>query len=230
LRITSKESNQSCVPPFRPPGLPALSKCEILMRKRESILKTAARLFSTQGFDASTTLQLAREAGVTEPLIYYHFRGKDDLFTRLMENIFAQYFSRIDALEQRTDSAFEHIRRLIELQFDVIDEMPDEVHLIAGACPAHLNDPDGICARGIREFQKRHKAYLTRYLANGIEAGDFVPLPVAETAELLVASINGIIRYHVLNPGRSKAMRQTAVEFCRRSLMKYSKADTKSAV
>ena len=27
------------------------------------ILKTAARLFSTQGFDATTTLQLAREAG-----------------------------------------------------------------------------------------------------------------------------------------------------------------------
>jgi AcrR family transcriptional regulator len=197
--------------------------------KKENILKTAARLFSTQGFDATTTLQLAREAEVTEPLIYYHFSGKDELFTRLIENIFAQYFARIDALEQRTGSAFEQIRRLIELQFDVIDEMPDEVHLIAGACPARLNDPDGICVRGIREFQKRHKAYLKRYLAEGIAAGDFVPLPVEATADLLVASINGIIRYQVLNPGRSEAMRQTAVEFCRRSLMKYSKAETKSA-
>jgi AcrR family transcriptional regulator len=196
--------------------------------KREMILKTAARLFSTQGFNATTTLQLAREAGVTEPLIYYHFSGKDELFTRLIENIFAKYFVRIDELEQRTGPAFEQIRRLIELQFDVIDEMPDEVHLIAGACPARLNDPDGICARGIREFHRRHKSYLERCLAEGITAGDFVDLPVEETAELLVASINGIIRYQVLNPGRSEDMRQTAVEFCRRSLMKDSKAETQS--
>lgn len=197
--------------------------------KKENVLKTAARLFSTQGFEATTTIQIAREAGVTEPLIYYHFSGKDDLFTRLIENIFAKYFARIDALEQSTGSAFEQIRRLIELQFDTIDEMPDEVHLIAGACPARLNDPDGICALGIREFQKRHKAYLERCLAEGIAAGDFVSLPVEETAELLVASINGIIRFQVLNPNRSEAMRQTAVEFCRRSLMIDLRAETKSA-
>jgi len=133
------------------------------------------RLFSAQGFDATTTVQIAREAGVTEPLIYYHFSGKDDLSTRLIENIFAQYFARIDELEQNPGSAFEQIRRLIELQFDVIDEMADEVHLIAGACPARLNDPDGICVRGIREFQKRHKAYLSRYLAEGIAAGELCP-------------------------------------------------------
>jgi AcrR family transcriptional regulator len=35
------------------------------LSKKEKILKTAARLFSRQGFDATTTLQLAREAGVT---------------------------------------------------------------------------------------------------------------------------------------------------------------------
>ena len=114
-------------------------------------------------------------------------------------------------------------------QFDVIEEKPDEVHLIASACPARLKDPDGICVRGIREFLKRHKSYLIRCLAEGIAAGDFVDLPVEETAELLVASINGIIRYQVLNPGRSVAMRETAVEFCRRSLMKDLKAETTGA-
>jgi AcrR family transcriptional regulator len=74
------------------------------MSKRESILKTAARLFATQGFDATTTIQLAREAGATEPLIYYHFKGKDDLFTRIIEATLSEYFSRIDALEKNPDS------------------------------------------------------------------------------------------------------------------------------
>jgi AcrR family transcriptional regulator len=72
--------------PFAP-AVKSLRECEMTINKREMILKTTARLFSTQGFDATTTLQLACEAGVTEPLIYYYFSGKDELFTRLIENI-----------------------------------------------------------------------------------------------------------------------------------------------
>jgi AcrR family transcriptional regulator len=44
-------------------------------------------------------IQILREASVTKPLIYYHFKGKDDLFTRIIDATFSEYFSRIDALE-----------------------------------------------------------------------------------------------------------------------------------
>jgi AcrR family transcriptional regulator len=70
------------------------------MSKKETILQTAAKLFAAQGFEATTTFQIAREAGATEPLIYYHFKGKDDLFTRIIDATFSEYFSRIDALEK----------------------------------------------------------------------------------------------------------------------------------
>jgi AcrR family transcriptional regulator len=189
------------------------------MNKKQSILKTAAKLFATQGFDATTTIQIAREASVTEPLIYYHFKGKDDLFTNIIQTGFTEYLSRIDALEKNTDTPFEQIRKLIELQFDIVEAIPHEIHLIASSCPARLNDPDGLCTKGIREFQNRHRTYLTRCLSEGIETGEFETIPVEETANLLVACINGIIRYKAMNPGNSDNMRQTAIDFCRRSLM-----------
>ena len=112
------------------------------MSKRDAILKTAAKLFAAQGFDGTTTIQIAREAGVTEPLIYYHFKGKDDLFTHIIAATFSEYFSRIDDLEQNPDSPFGQIQKLIELQYDIAEEMPDEVQLIANTCPARLNDPE----------------------------------------------------------------------------------------
>ena len=55
------------------------------MKKRQAIIDSATRLFGSIGFDATTTIKIANEAGVTEPLIYYHFKGKDDLFTRIIE-------------------------------------------------------------------------------------------------------------------------------------------------
>lgn len=54
-------------------------------RRREQLLDTAARLFATLGYAGATTSQIAREAGVTEPIIYRHFDSKRDLFIALIE-------------------------------------------------------------------------------------------------------------------------------------------------
>jgi len=50
------------------------------VKKRQAILESATRLFDPTGFDATTTLEIAAEADVTESLIYYHFKSKDELF------------------------------------------------------------------------------------------------------------------------------------------------------
>jgi len=48
------------------------------VKKRQAIIQAATMLFGTIGFDATTTLEIASGASVTEPLIYYHFNGKDE--------------------------------------------------------------------------------------------------------------------------------------------------------
>ena len=189
------------------------------MSKRDAILKAASRLFAVQGFDSTTTIKIAREAGVTEPLIYYHFKGKDDLFMQIIAATFSEYFSRIDDLEKGLDSPFGQIQKLIELQYDIAEEMPDAVQLIANACPARLNDPEDICAGNVKEYRRRLITYLNRSLSEGIETGEFTPVPLEKTATLILSLINGIVRYRDIN----KNMREAAVDFCRRSLMNGSK-------
>jgi AcrR family transcriptional regulator len=189
------------------------------MSKRDAILKTAARLFAVQGFDGTTTIQIAREAGVTEPLIYYHFKGKDDLFTHIIAATFSEYFSRIDNLEKNPGSPFRQIQKLIELQYDIAEEMPDEVQLIANTCPARLNDPEDICAGNVREYRRRLMTYLNRSLSEGIATGEFTPVPLEETAILILSVINGIVRYRDTNRVLEKNLCKAAIDFCRRSLM-----------
>ena len=190
------------------------------MSKKEAILKTAARLFASQGFEATTTIRIAAEAGATEPLIYYHFKGKDDLFTRIIGATFSEYFRRIGGLEKTPASPFGQIRNLIELQYDIAQEFPDEVQLIANACPARLHDPEDICASNVKEYRRRLLGYLTRALSEGIASGEFVSAPPEETAILILSIINGIVRYGRRGRDSGQNMRQAAVEFCRRSLLK----------
>ncbi len=56
---------------------------------RRRILEAAAFLFSKQGFDGTTTREIAARAGVVEPLVYRHFGSK----ARLLEAVIVEPLS-----------------------------------------------------------------------------------------------------------------------------------------
>ena len=188
--------------------------------KKEDIVHAATLLFAEQGFDGTTTLQISKEAGITEPVIYYHFKGKDELFTGIIASTFESFFAHLNDLPEKTDTEFEKIENLIALHLDIVKEMPDEIYLAVSACPARLKDPDGICRKSIQEVRRRLKNYLTGCLEAGIATGEFHAVPVDATVNLIVAMLNGLIRQRGLKFDEVKGLEETAVEFCRRSLVK----------
>ncbi len=190
------------------------------MNKKEDILKTATRLFAEQGFEATTTLQLTKEAGVTEPLLYYHFKGKDDLFTTILSSTFDEYFSRLKNLRNNTPTEFEKIENLIGLHFQFVEELPDEIYLTVSTCPARLKDPDHTCAKNVQKQREWLASFLADCLGKGIETGEFNKVPVTETVSLLIAMINGLLRQRGLKLEHIAGLKQEVVEFCRRSLVK----------
>lgn len=54
--------------------------------KKERILNAALKLFSQQGYHATTTKEIAAESGVAEGLIFYHFGDKRKLLLYLVNN------------------------------------------------------------------------------------------------------------------------------------------------
>jgi len=190
------------------------------LSKRENIIKAAGRLFAEQGFEATTTLQLTKEAGATEPLLYYHFKGKDDLFTTILSATFDEYFSRLDKFKNNTPTEFEKIENLIGLHFQLVEELPDEIYLTVSTCPARLKDPEHTCAKNVQKQREWLTSFLADCLEKGIETGEFNKVPVTETVGLLIAMINGLIRQRGLKLEHMAGLKQEAIEFCRRSLVK----------
>jgi len=187
--------------------------------KKQDIVQAATLLFAEQGFDGTTTLQISKEAGITEPVIYYHFKGKDELFTDIITSTFETFFEHLDDLPEKTGTEFEKIESLIALHLDIVKKMPNEIYLAVSTCPARLKDPDGICRKSIQEIRRRLKNYLTDCLESGMAAGEFHTVPVDATVNLIVAMLNGLIRQRGLKFKEVKGLKETAVEFCRRSLV-----------
>ena len=53
------------------------------MGNKGKIVEEAVRLFTEQGYEGTPTFQNLSNSDVTEPAIYHHFKGKDDIFAKL---------------------------------------------------------------------------------------------------------------------------------------------------
>jgi TetR/AcrR family transcriptional regulator len=53
--------------------------------RRQAIVDTALRVFSEGSYRGTTTAEIAREAGVSEPILYRHFASKRDLYFAAIE-------------------------------------------------------------------------------------------------------------------------------------------------
>ncbi|MEA1948099.1 MAG: hypothetical protein U9N83_12460 [Thermodesulfobacteriota bacterium] len=57
-------------------------------------------------------------------------------------------------------------------------------------------------------------------MGKGIKSGEFNKVPVAATVSLLIAMINGLLRQRCLKLEHMAGLKEEAVKFCKRSLVK----------
>jgi len=95
--------------------------------RKAAVLDCACGIFSTGSYRGTTTAEIAREAGVTEPVLYRHFASKRALYLAVLD----ESWSRLQAL---WDSA--------------VEQEPDPKSWVAAMGRAYFaaEDPKVMCA------------------------------------------------------------------------------------
>jgi len=81
---------------------------------RIKIMQALRLLMEEQGFDAITTAEIARVAGVTEGLIYKYFKDKRDLLYQVLEEMFEGVILRIRARMDLEKDIFGRLHAFID--------------------------------------------------------------------------------------------------------------------
>jgi AcrR family transcriptional regulator len=58
--------------------------------RRKNLVETAIRLFTEGSYHGTTTAEIARAAGISEPILYRHFASKRDLYLAALEHVWAK--------------------------------------------------------------------------------------------------------------------------------------------
>lgn len=94
-----------------------------LSQKQQDVLKACLKLFSEQGYDRTTTADIANLAGVSEGTVYKHFKNKREILDALLEPLKASVLPAV-ADEFVAETAKQHFDSLeAALRFLVSDRM-----------------------------------------------------------------------------------------------------------
>ena len=130
-------------------------------QRREQLLDTAARLFAERGYSRTTTALLAKAAGVTEPIIYRHFKSKRELFIALIDRTGENTILTWESHLADAPNPAERLRRLIGANPMVTDQGEGVYRVIVQAM-TEINDEQ------IRQAIQRHMAALHRFVADEV--------------------------------------------------------------
>jgi AcrR family transcriptional regulator len=90
--------------------------------RREQLLEVARRVFGQGGFHQVSMDTVAREAGVTKPILYDHFESKKELYLSLLEADLAALHEKVRAAIEASPGNRERIRGSFQAYFDFVDE------------------------------------------------------------------------------------------------------------
>jgi AcrR family transcriptional regulator len=86
--------------------------------RKKTIIKAAERCLARKGYYSATTAEIAAEAGITEPVLYQHFKGKSDIVEQMRRTILREVAEYTAKRFLREDTPLKGLRAAAEAALD----------------------------------------------------------------------------------------------------------------
>lgn len=136
--------------------------------RRKQLLDAAVQVFAEKGFRGATTAQLARAAGVTEPILYRHFPSKQALFVALLEQAGRETIAEWRQSIAPLKSPMDKLRVLLRLNPATHPRLGRYYRIIFHA-QSEIDDPEILAA--LRRHYQRYAQFLTNLLQSAQRSG-----------------------------------------------------------
>ena len=150
--------------------------------RREQLLQASLPCFARRGYVGAGTRDLARAAGVTEPILYRHFEGKAGLFRAVVERAGDVLSEALDETVRGVRGAKERLKALAEGLPRILEQHRDALRVLNAAALVH-EEPE-ILAAASQSARRIGHALAAAFRGTGLRRG-----VRAETAGFLLLEV-----------------------------------------
>src|SRR3954466_5142629 len=102
-------------------------------QRREQLMEVATKLFARNGYEATTTAAIALAAGVTEPILYRHFKSKQELFVAIVKSVSNQTMKSWESIVAGVDDPADQLPPVAASMPGHMVQLSDAYHVLHGA-------------------------------------------------------------------------------------------------
>ena len=173
---------------------------------RNEIIRTAAKMFASKGYHATTIDEIAKEFGITKPSIYYYIKSKGEILREIISGMM-EPLEKVAKVGRADRPAKERLETIIRMLTTYAAERK-EITLIAieqnNVLPKRSRD-------ALERRQKEVNQVLQQTLKEGMEEGTFTMDDIKITSYAISAVAIYIYRWY--NPAGTFTPDQIADQF-----------------
>ena len=108
----------------------SISHDETFPPGKKKTIEAAIKLFAKQGYHGTSTLQIAKEAGVSQATVFKYFKTKEDLLYSIIVPVIPKLFLNFLKRTQNTHSLEELISYVVEDRMVFLKENKDTIKIV----------------------------------------------------------------------------------------------------
>ena len=152
----------------------------VVIDKREAILRAATTVFAEKGFFNAKVADIAKAAGVADGTVYLYFKNKDDVlhsvFDRAMDEFIAEGRRELAVLDRAEDK----LRRIAELHLDRLSADRDLAIVFQVELRGSIKFMQEFSAAGFSEYLDIIRATIEDGQKSGTFRTDLKPIVCAK--------------------------------------------------
>lgn len=133
-------------------------------QRREQLMEVATKLFAKNGYEATTTAAIAAMAGITEPILYRHFKSKQELFVAIVKSMSDRTMRYWRELIEGVNDPAEQIRRIATAMPQHMDTLDDAYHVLHGALATSRD-------RKVQTVMREHYTQIEKFFCKVVQDG-----------------------------------------------------------
>lgn len=169
-----------------------------MTEKQRRIVQAAVKLFASKGFHASSTAEIAKEAGVAEGTIFRHYKSKKDILIAVVAPIiikFAKPYIFKDVYKIVENGAekpiTELLTELIKNRFELLEMNQKTFRILLQEAFFHEELREVLLQSIVREL----KGFAKIAVEQRIATGELRDLPSEIVVRVLIASVASILLF-----------------------------------
>jgi AcrR family transcriptional regulator len=185
--------------------------------RRLALVETAIRVFSDGSYRGTTTAEIARAAGVSEPILYRHFASKRDLYLAALEHVWDKARTQWEQVLASTENVREAFESMGRDHVTIRDCKFQLAELWVQALSEANEDPE--LRRELRRHMREVHDFLAGVIRRGQDEGVLNPArnPDAEAWTFLAGGVLGMVgrRIGLLSEDEVLQIRQARKDWLR---------------